>query len=167
MYDIIAGSMNPLPESHFISKAETMFQFPLLRSEGLRGGLVIYDGQQNDTRMNLYIALTAAQSGASMLNHTKVLKLNTVGKLGDEDYKVVGARVQDMFTGAQWDIKAKQVRGGAGRWVCWDRSRWIGPGAQRAAHACFALQLPCMLGDFPPCSPAQPPTPSPACLLST
>jgi len=109
MYDIIAGSLNPLPESHFISKAETQFQFPLLRSEGLRGGLVIYDGQQNDTRMNLYIALTAAQSGASVLNHTEVLKLITVGKLGDADYKVVGAKVRDMFTDARWDIKAKQV----------------------------------------------------------
>jgi len=109
MYDIIAGSLNPLPESHFISKAETQFQFPLLRSEGLRGGLVIYDGQQNDTRMNLYIALTAAQSGASVLNHTEVLKLITVGKLGEADYKVVGAKVRDMFTDARWDIKAKQV----------------------------------------------------------
>ena len=101
--------MNPLPESHFISRAETMFQFPLLRSEGLKGGLVLYDGQQNDTRMNLYIALTAAQSGASVLNHTEVLKLNTVGKLGNADYKVVGAQVRDVFTGATWDIKAKQV----------------------------------------------------------
>ncbi len=109
MYDIIAGSANPLPESHFISKAETLFQFPLLRSEGLRGGLVIYDGQQNDTRMNLYIALTAAQSGASVLNHTEVVKLNTVGKLGEQDYKVVGAQVRDVFTGEKWDIKAKQV----------------------------------------------------------
>lgn len=109
MYDVIAGSMNPLPESHFISRAETLFQFPLLRSEGLKGGLVIYDGQQNDTRMNLYIALTAAQSGASVLNHTEVVKLNTVGKLGKDDYKVVGAQVRDMFTGATWDIKAKQV----------------------------------------------------------
>ena len=47
--------MNPLPELHFISRAETMFQFPLLRSECLKGGLVLYDGQQNDTRMNLHI----------------------------------------------------------------------------------------------------------------
>ena len=114
MYDIIAGSRNPLPESHFISKAETLFQFPLLQSEGsgspsLKGGLVIYDGQQNDTRMNLQIALTAAQAGASLLNHTTVTKLLTTGKLGQDDYKVVGAKVMDNFTGASWDIKAKQV----------------------------------------------------------
>jgi len=31
--------------------------------------------------------------GASVLNHTEVVKLNTVGKLGKDDYKVVGAQV--------------------------------------------------------------------------
>ena len=49
------------------------------------------------------------QSGAHVLNHTEVVKLLSVGKLGDENYKVTGATVRDVFSGAQWDIKAKQV----------------------------------------------------------
>jgi glycerol-3-phosphate dehydrogenase len=31
-----------------------------------KGGIVYYDGRHNDTRMNLMIALTAAQEGAAI-----------------------------------------------------------------------------------------------------
>ena len=30
---------------------------------------MLYDGQQNDTRMNLFVALTAAQHGAQARSH--------------------------------------------------------------------------------------------------
>jgi hypothetical protein len=76
MYDFIAGSRRSVPESHFISRAEALYQFPTLNADGLKGAIVLYDGQQNDTRMNLYIALTAAQNGATIINHTQVLSLN-------------------------------------------------------------------------------------------
>lgn len=109
MYDFIAGSRRSVPESHFISRAEALYQFPTLNADGLKGAIVLYDGQQNDTRMNLYIALTAAQNGATIINHTQVLNLTTKGKLGDDDYKVTGAKVKDTFTGETWEIRAKQV----------------------------------------------------------
>jgi len=44
--------------------------------------------------MNVHIALTAAQEGATVANHTEVLSLLTVGKIGEKDYKVVGAKVR-------------------------------------------------------------------------
>ena len=52
------------PPSTFIPAAEASYQFPSLKvqdskGDSLKGCLVIYDGQQNDTRMNLAIALTA------------------------------------------------------------------------------------------------------------
>mmetsp|Transcript_85668 Transcript_85668/g.228414 ORF Transcript_85668/g.228414 Transcript_85668/m.228414 type:complete len:663 (-) Transcript_85668:20-2008(-) len=109
MYDLIAGSRRTVPQSHFISRDEALYQFPTLKSDGLIGAVVLYDGQQNDTRMNLSIALTAAQSGATVVNHTEVLNLLTTGTLGSDDYKVVGARVKDSITGEKWDIRAKQV----------------------------------------------------------
>ncbi|EKX53383.1 hypothetical protein GUITHDRAFT_84416 [Guillardia theta CCMP2712] len=109
LYDTVGGTKSVVPESHLISKAEALFQFPHLKSEGLKAALVLYDGQQNDTRMNLYIALTAAQAGAQVMNHTEVLGLNSVGKPGDENYKITGAKVRDVFTGQTYDIKAKQV----------------------------------------------------------
>jgi glycerol-3-phosphate dehydrogenase len=36
------------------------------------GGVVYYDGQHNDTRMNVLIALTACQAGAAAANYVEV-----------------------------------------------------------------------------------------------
>ena len=49
-----------------------MFQFPMLKADGLKGAVVYYDGMHNDTRMNVLIALTAAQHGASVANYVEV-----------------------------------------------------------------------------------------------
>ena len=49
-------------------------QFPSLRSKGLCGAIVYYDGQMNDARLNLTIALTAAQRGAAIANRVQVLQ---------------------------------------------------------------------------------------------
>lgn len=49
-----------------------MFQFPMLRSEGLKGAIIYYDGQMNDTRMNVTLALTATQHGATVANRVQV-----------------------------------------------------------------------------------------------
>ena len=66
MYDLVAGRRRTVPPSHYISAAEVLYQFPGIKeqnSEGctLKGALVFNEGQQNDTRMNVHIALTAAQ----------------------------------------------------------------------------------------------------------
>ena len=37
VYDFLAGSRRFVPSSHYISADEAMFQFPMLRSEGLKG----------------------------------------------------------------------------------------------------------------------------------
>ena len=36
----------------------------MLRTDELKGAIVYYDGQQNDARMNVSLALTAAEHGA-------------------------------------------------------------------------------------------------------
>ena len=51
---------------------EAVFQFPMLRAEGLKGAIIYYDGQMNDTRMGLTVALTATQHGAVVANRVKV-----------------------------------------------------------------------------------------------
>lgn len=61
VYDFIAGKRRAVPRSYYISADEAIFQFPMLNAKGLKGGIVYYDGQHNDARMNVLIALTAAQ----------------------------------------------------------------------------------------------------------
>lgn len=59
-------------------------------------------GQQNDARMNVALALTAAQNGATLANHCEVLDL-----IKNEQGHIKGAKVRDNLTGDEWVIKAK------------------------------------------------------------
>lgn len=74
----------------------------MIKSEGLRGAVVYYDGQHNDSRMNIALAMTAVQYGAVAANHTEVVDLHK-----DANGKLNGARLRDVITGREWDTKAK------------------------------------------------------------
>ncbi|XP_031763717.2 glycerol-3-phosphate dehydrogenase, mitochondrial isoform X2 [Galleria mellonella] len=102
MYDLVAGDRN-VKSSYYLSKKNTLELFPMLKSDNLCGGIVYYDGQQDDARMNLAIALTAARHGATIANHVSVKKLHkTNGKLS-------GARLKDEISGKEWDVQAKCI----------------------------------------------------------
>lgn len=102
LYDLLAGKAN-LHGSRFVSARKALEQFPMLRGKGLRGGVVYYDGQFDDARMNLAIALTAAEKGAVVANHVEVTALvKTSGR-------VSGAAVIDRVSGESWEISARVV----------------------------------------------------------
>lgn len=47
------------PFIYFVAmQEEALFQFPMLKADGLKGAVVYYDAQQNDSRMNVLIVLT-------------------------------------------------------------------------------------------------------------
>ena len=111
MYDVVAGRAAVLERSYFLSAKRAIEKFPMLKDDGLWGGVVYYDGQHNDTRMNVSIVLTAAALGAKVANHCRVTSLLTEGVEGGEKGKtrVVGARVRDELTGEEWNIRAREV----------------------------------------------------------
>ncbi|KAI9896499.1 hypothetical protein N3K66_008671 [Trichothecium roseum] len=91
MYDLLAGAEG-LEGSYFMSKSKALAQFPLLRRENMVGALVYYDGQHNDSRMNVSLAMTAALFGATVLNHVEVTSLEK-----NANGKVCGAQVRDVL----------------------------------------------------------------------
>lgn len=80
----------------------------MLKSDKLCGAIVYYDGQQDDARMCLAVALTAARHGATVANHVEVQELH---KKKDASGKEVlcGARLKDMLTNKEWNVKAKCI----------------------------------------------------------
>lgn len=102
MYDWLAGKSNLKP-SRFLSAKKAKKSFPMLKAKGLRGGVLYYDGQFDDARMNVTLAMTAIQQGAVVLNHVEVVSLRK------ENGKLTGATVRDRFTGASLPVKAKVV----------------------------------------------------------
>ena len=72
----------------------------MLKADGLKAGVVYYDGQFNDARMAVTLALTAQKNGAVIANHVEALAL-----LKDQG-KICGARVRDSISGEQFDVLA-------------------------------------------------------------
>ncbi|KAK2516190.1 Gpd2 [Columba guinea] len=108
LYDMVAGSQC-LKSSYVLSKSRALELFPMLRKDKLVAAIVYYDGQHNDARMNLAIALTAARYGAATANYAEVLRLlkRTDPAVGKE--RVCGVRCRDVLTGQEFDVKAKCV----------------------------------------------------------
>eukprot|EP00002_Diphylleia_rotans_P040332 TRINITY_DN9533_c0_g1_i1.p1 TRINITY_DN9533_c0_g1~~TRINITY_DN9533_c0_g1_i1.p1 ORF type:complete len:595 (-),score=102.03 TRINITY_DN9533_c0_g1_i1:110-1894(-) len=103
MYDLVAGS-GKLYRSHFMTREETLSRFPMMGKANLKGAVVYYDGQMNDSRLCVSIAMTAASMGAAIANYVEVTKL-----LLDENGKLCGATVKDNVTNETWDVYAKVV----------------------------------------------------------
>jgi len=102
LYDALAGKAK-LQTSRFVDAHEAMSRFPMLKAEGLRGGVIYYDGQFDDARMNVAIALTAAEQGAVIANHLEVRAISKTNGKCD------GAEVYDHLTGESWLVSAKVV----------------------------------------------------------
>ncbi|NXG50730.1 GPDM protein, partial [Psilopogon haemacephalus] len=108
LYDLVAGSQC-LKSSYVLSKSRALELFPMLRKDDLVGAIVYYDGQHNDARMNLAIALTAARYGAAMANYAEVLRLLKSRDPASGKERVCGVRCRDVLTGQEFDVKAKCV----------------------------------------------------------
>lgn len=105
LYDLIAGRQT-LQRCRRLSVAELRRTMPSLAADNLRGGVVYYDGQTNDARMNLELALTAAAAGAAVANHVEVRAL-----LKDDAGRVVGVRAVDTLDpdARLFDVRARVV----------------------------------------------------------
>jgi glycerol-3-phosphate dehydrogenase len=101
-YDWMAGRLG-LGPSTFLSLEETLEVAPTLDPEGLRGGVLYHDGQFDDSRMAIHLAMTAAEHGAVVLNYFSVEKfLKTDGN-------ICGVVVKDTIEEIEFEIKAKAV----------------------------------------------------------
>ena len=107
LYDMIAGSEN-MGSSYIVGRNKALEVFPMLRPHNLAGAVVYHDGQQNDTRMNIALILSAIQHGAAAANHCEVVALNKkTDAAGNE--RITGALVRDLLTNEEFNVKAKGV----------------------------------------------------------
>jgi glycerol-3-phosphate dehydrogenase len=102
LYDFLAGSAG-IGNSRLLGRSMALERFPMLHAEGLKAGVLYYDGQFNDARMTVCIALTAAQHGAVIANHVCVTDLIK------EKGKIMGVRLNDSVSGESWEVQARTV----------------------------------------------------------
>lgn len=71
-YGLLAGKLG-IGLSVTLGRDETLKQLPNLKSAGLSGGVFYYDGQFDDARLIVHLAMTAADHGATLLNYAPVV----------------------------------------------------------------------------------------------
>ena len=111
LYDKISGKLS-LGPSEFISRKETMEKLPGVRSKGLKGGVLYYDGQFDDARLAINLAQTIIENGSEAINYMKV-----TGLLKNEEGQVNGAMLSDTETNNSFPVKAKAVVNATGVFV--------------------------------------------------
>src|SRR5262247_4488193 len=103
VYNLLAGKYGFGP-SQILSREETLERLPTIKTEGLRGGVIYYDGQFDDTRLLINLVTTAAEQGATLLNYAPV-----TGFSRDSDGFLDGVMAVDLESGTDLRIGAKVV----------------------------------------------------------
>jgi len=103
IYNILSGKYGFGP-SKVLSREETLQRLPTINREGLRGGVVYYDGQFDDARLLMNMVATAAEQGATLINYCRVTGLTT-----DSDGFVNGVAARDEESGHEFRATGKVV----------------------------------------------------------
>jgi glycerol-3-phosphate dehydrogenase len=110
LYDTLAGKYG-LRRHRQLSLRRTLEKAPALRKDALVGSIQYYDAQVDDARFTMMVARTAAQYGAVVTTRTPV-----IGFLREGD-RVSGARVRDLESGEEIEVRARAVVNATGVWT--------------------------------------------------
>ncbi|MCW1926169.1 glycerol-3-phosphate dehydrogenase/oxidase [Luteolibacter arcticus] len=110
VYDALAGKLG-FGASHQLSKEETLARIPTIEPDGLTGGVIYHDGQFDDARLAIHLAMTAADLGAKLANYVRCVSLVKQGG------KVRGVEVLDVESGRTFKIRANAVINATGVFV--------------------------------------------------
>jgi glycerol-3-phosphate dehydrogenase len=101
-YDLLAGRMNLAP-SRMLSAAQVIEEIPNVEQHDLKGGVRYHDGQFDDARLAISLAMTAADHGAVVANRVRVAGLRKDGTT------CAGAIVRDETAGEEFEVRARVV----------------------------------------------------------
>jgi glycerol-3-phosphate dehydrogenase len=110
LYDLLAGRLG-LGRTRMLSARAVWEHLPTVRTDGLQGGVLYYDGQFDDAQLAVALARTAAAQGATVLNY-----LRCTGFLKEGD-RIVGLEATDAETGKVHELRARVVLNATGVFV--------------------------------------------------
>lgn len=103
VYDMLAGKLG-LGPSKILSREKTMEYLPTIEDKGLRGGVIYYDGQFDDSRLAVNMAQTAVAHGGTVANY-----MNVTGLLKSSNGLVQGVKVTDTLNDEEFEINGRVV----------------------------------------------------------
>jgi glycerol-3-phosphate dehydrogenase len=102
VYDMLAGKLGLGPSKN-LSLKKTIELLPTIEQKGLRGGVIYYDGQFDDSRLAINLVQTASDHGGLLLNYMKVTGLIK------SNHMVDGVQTTDMLSGHNYTFNARAV----------------------------------------------------------
>jgi glycerol-3-phosphate dehydrogenase len=100
VYDLLAGKLS-LGLTKILSAKKTIDALPSVKKKNLKGGILYYDGQFDDSRLAIDLAFTASANGATVLNYMSLTGFEK------ETKKIVGILCKDEISGKAYKVKAK------------------------------------------------------------
>jgi len=111
LYDMLAGKLG-FGRSRILSRSRTLNMIPNLEPTDLRGGVIYYDGQFDDSRLAVTLVRTMSDLGGLPVNH-----MGVTGLLKDETGQVCGVEATDSLTGDIRHLRGKAVINATGIFV--------------------------------------------------
>jgi glycerol-3-phosphate dehydrogenase len=103
VYDVLAGKYG-FGKSRNLSFDQTVKRIPTIETDGLLGGVIYHDGQFDDARLLIHLAMTSVEQGATLVNYARVTAL-----LKHDDGFVAGVRFRDEETGEEMEARGRVV----------------------------------------------------------
>ena len=102
IYEFLSAKFS-LGKTKILSSKDTLEYLPDLDSNKLKGGILYFDGQFDDSRLAINLAQTASESGATVLNYCGVTDFIKEGN------KIAGVVFKDELSNQEYQIKSKVV----------------------------------------------------------
>jgi len=114
LYDVL-GMLSKrgrgVPRHRHLTRKGARAVAPSLRKDALVGAIQYYDAQIDDARHTMFLARTAASYGAAVASRARVTGLLREGE------RVTGAVVQDLESGRELHVHARQTVNATGVWT--------------------------------------------------
>jgi glycerol-3-phosphate dehydrogenase len=114
LYDAMAftsGTAHGLRRHRHLTRSRALREAPCLRKDALAGAIQYWDAQVDDARFTMTLVRTAVSYGALAASRAKVTGFLRQGE------RVTGARVTDLETGQDFEVRARQVINATGVWT--------------------------------------------------
>lgn len=110
IYDLLSGKLS-LSRTKILGKKSVKNRIPSIHGKKLKGGIVYADGQFDDARLAITLALTANDLGGTVINYS-----NVVGLIKKEG-KITGVSFVDEIKNMRYDVFTKSVINATGVFV--------------------------------------------------
>jgi glycerol-3-phosphate dehydrogenase len=116
LYDTMGGR-RAVPRARQLSKTRVLTVAPGLRPDALIGGVRFYDAQEDDARMVVMLARTAAGLGAALATNVRMDRVLRAGEAHARRDRVIGVAARDVLDDTELTILARHVVLATGAWT--------------------------------------------------